>query len=264
GGLRLSQSDTMNDPDEGRATTDDRFLLKLLKDCSDSMPWVWERYRSAYICCFVGVADSTDHPIDAGDDLLFWRLYGNECRGVSISTPPHVSQQLIESSLVRPVIYTDEPPFQIDLPAISSLLRDLDELRARAIDADIWRDIASDVLSPCDRLFGERFLHKRRHYEMEREYRAIVFDAPNDTATIDVTDVVSRGIHVQFGLCRKYVQVKQLNCNKIFTTDSQITIGSNVLEPTGVKGIIADLLETIDLVPTAVSIRTSKIPYRPR
>ena len=41
----------------------------------------------------------------------------------------------------------------------------------------------------------------------------------------------SRGRHVQYGLVRTYVQIPELVRKSIFTTKSQITIGSNVPDP---------------------------------
>ena len=136
GGLRLSDSATMNDPDEGTATTDDRIFLKLLKDESTAQ-WLRNRYESAYLCCFVGIVGTSTQPIDPGDDLLYWRLYGDDCRGVSITMPPHYAMTLVESSVVRQVIYTDESRFrnELDLTSMSGILTDLDSLRSRALAA---------------------------------------------------------------------------------------------------------------------------------
>ena len=75
GGLRLSDSSTMNDPEEGRATSDGRSFLRLLGEEFGKDSWPWRRYSSAHIGCFVGITRGDEHIIDAGDDLLFWRLY---------------------------------------------------------------------------------------------------------------------------------------------------------------------------------------------
>lgn len=263
GGLRLSDSATMNDPDEGRATADGRLLHRLLKDPA-TPDWVRRRYESAYICCFVGVDIGSAERIDAGDDLLFWRLYGHECRGISIRMPPHLSDELVASSVIRRVDYTDEPPVQIDLGSMSAVLQGLDGLRTRALSADLWGSVCEDVLPSCDRLFGERFLHKRRHYEMEREYRAVVFDTPDDTETRKSAEVASRGTHVQFGLCRRFVQLRQLNCEAILTTNSQITIGSNVPDAGEARQVVSGLVKARELPHDVIRIRVSKMRYRPR
>ena len=185
GGLRLSDSSTMNDPDEGRTSSDGKEFFGMLKEEFGETSWPWRRYSAAHICCFVGVSrgairESHERLIDPGNDLLFWRLYGNECRGVSITIAAHESKRLVSSSLVQKVIYADDPPSKVSLAELMALLRDLNEFREEARDADVWSEVCSKVLPLCDRMFGQRFLHKHSHYEMEREYRAVEFLTMNE------------------------------------------------------------------------------------
>ena len=227
-GLRLSDSATMNDPDEGLATSDDRVLVRLLEDEFGTESWVYQRYLSANVCCFVGIQGRAETIIDAGDDLLFWRLYGNDCRGVSITIAPHVSNELVRSSVVQQVIYTDEPPLQIDIVSISALLKDLERIRMSARAEGIWNEISEEVIPSCDRMFAARFLRKRSHYEMEHEFRAVAFETPEDADEGNELRIDRRGVHVQYGLVRRYIQIPELRCNALLTSNSQITIGSNV------------------------------------
>ena len=265
GGLRLSDSATMNDPDEGRATTDDRLFSGLLTDQSTAQ-WLRDRYESAYLCCFVGVVGKKEAPIDAGDDLLYWRLYGNECRGVSITMPPHFARPLVESCVVRRVTYTDEPRFRndIDLTSISNILTELDHLRSCALEANLWHKVCWEVLPSCDRLFAQRFLRKRSHYSMESEYRVVVFDVHDVSGDPDEPRISCRGMHVQSGLCRRFVQVPQLSCKAFLTTNTQITIGSNVSEVDEARKAITELLQARDIAPSVVPVRVSTMRYRPR
>ena len=56
GGLRLSDSNTMNDPEEGEnrhPMADYSFIL--INELGTTAPWIRKRYGSAYICCFVGI-----------------------------------------------------------------------------------------------------------------------------------------------------------------------------------------------------------------
>ena len=269
GGLRLSDSGTMNDPDEGQTTKDDRMFANLLEEQFGEESWLRRRYRSAHIGCFVGVARGqtaghSERKIASGDDLLFWRLYGNDCRGVSITIPPHRSEELMRSALVQRVIYQDEPPLQTDLTAISGVLRDLDDLRRRAMESGVWKDVAPVILPVCDRLCAQRFLHKRAHYEMECEYRAVLFvdEEPNELE--ETFQVVERGMHVQYGLVRTFVQVAELTCRSILVTNSHITIGHNVSESEDAALALSRTLRDRGLSSGAVDIRISKIPYRPR
>ena len=261
GGLRLSDTSIMNDPYEGRATTEGRSISRLLEDEFGKDSWLWRRYSAANVCSFVGVVKAKEKNIDAGDNLLFWRLYGNDCRGISITIPPHASENLVKSSIINPIVYTDKPSIRIEVTSISSLLKDLDDLRCRARDVDLWSQICPIVLSACDQLFKQLFLIKHSHYDIEREYRAIAFLSGDDS---EDSHYQLRGKHVKYGLVRRYVQIPELSCNNIFTTGSQITIGSNVLEKRKANSDLSDLLEEADRAPNVVSVRVSEIEYRPR
>ena len=259
GGLRLSDTSTMNDPNEGCATSGGRAVSDLLRTRLGEDSWVWKRYGAAHVCCLVGIERKDGRPIDAGDDLLFWRLYGSDCRGVSIAIPPLVSRKLVENSIVAKITYADELQLQLDLPVFSTFLRNLEELHSRALDAGVWSKIGPEVLVACDPLFRQRFLQKQLHYEMEREYRAVAF-----TSIDDETDAryFIRGKHVQYGRVRQYVQIPELGCLSILKTGTQITIGSNVPEPANARESLRKLVKGSADVPGAVSFRVSEILYR--
>ncbi len=274
GGLRLSDSSTMNDPLEGRSTRDGRMLSHLLEEFGTDS-WARNRYGAAHVCCFVGVAPAEEEPgsghtVVVGDDLLFWRLYGDECRGVSISIPAHLSERLAASSFVQRVIYTDEPPLEVDVTAIEKLLRELERFRERARRTDAWPAVGREVLGACDLLMSQRFLQKRPHYRMESEYRAIRFVTVEDGAVATVDDgepgeggrFLSHGRHVSYGRVRTFVQPPELQCQSIFTTGSQLTIGSNVPDGTDARRAVKKALEPIGLAPNVVGIDISKIEYR--
>lgn len=69
---------------------------------------------------------------------------------------------------------------------------------------------------------------------------------------------------MQYGRVRQYVQIPELNCVSILTTDSQITIGSNVPEPDNARDALREVIKGSAAIPGAVSIRVSKIMYRSR
>ena len=264
GGLRLSGSDTMNDPDEGLATRDGRMISGLLNDEFKKDSWVWKRYSVAHLCCLVGVDNSEQPDLEVGDDILFWRLYGDECRGVSITMPEHLSNRLVESAVVQRVIYTKEPSMQVDVAAVSQLLDDLAKLRTRARGADLWYTICHTVIPECDLLLAQRFLVKRSHYEMEREYRAVAFVTQEDEDAPEDSRFIPRGQHVHFGRIRTYVQIPELSCGSILTTDTQITIGRNIPDPTDVKDTVESLVKGRGIAPGVMATRISEIRYRSR
>ena len=109
GGLRLSDSSTMNDPEEGFASADGRELYNRMVKEFEPNSWIRRRYEASHICCFVGgdMRDQ-DEPINVSDDLLFWRLYGGDCRGLSITIPANVSDSLLKTSKVQKVSYAND------------------------------------------------------------------------------------------------------------------------------------------------------------
>ena len=260
GGLRLSDTSTMNDFDEGRATLDGRIINDYLENDFGKESWLWKRYSAAHVACFVGIPHTDERM--AHDDLLFWRLYGNDCRGVSISIPPHRSEVLVKSSIVNRVIYTDADKQSVKIDSsFVSLLKDLDNLRQRARTAGLWHKINPTVLPSCDGLLKQRFLRKGSHYDMEREYRAVAFLSEDDT---EDSHYPVRGRHVQYGLVRRYVQIPELSCESIFTTDSRINIGSNVSNRDDAKASVSALLCERGKAPGVVSVGISKFRYRAR
>ena len=260
GGLRLSDTSTMNDPDEGRATVDGRVILHFLENEFGTESWLRRRYGAAHVCCFVGLEHTGDQ--DAGDDLLFWRLYGNDCRGVSITIPPLKSKPLAESGTVDEVMYTDGPSLNIDTTTFATFLKDVDSLRARARDSSLWSQICTRVLPVCDLLFKQRFLRKRAHYGMEREYRAVAFLSGCDAEDSGYSHM---GRHVQYARVRRFVQIPELSCESIFTSGSRIAIGSNVPEVGDARDALRDLLNASSVeFPDGVAISTSSIRYRTR
>ena len=129
----------MNDPDEGSTTSEGEMLLDVLNDDFGEDSWLWRRYAIAHIGCFVGTTRGEGGAvgygvIDVGDDLLFWRLYGDQCRGVSLTMPPHVCGPLLGTSVVQKVTYRDEPPMPTNRGDVVGVLRELDRLRHQGLE----------------------------------------------------------------------------------------------------------------------------------
>ena len=199
--------------------------------------------------------------ITLGDHLLYWRLYGNDCRGASISLPTHLVEKLLKQSIIDRVIYSDEQPdYEPKISSLLKLLQDIDELRSEAIKEGTWPKICGNILPDTDRFFKQRFLHKRSDFNMEREYRAITFIS-NDNAEDYVN--MKRGQHVQFGLIRNYLQIVDLNCQSIFTSGTKITVGNNVRNSREAKEYIAETLRKQGTDYLGVSVSVSQIEYRP-
>lgn len=263
GGLRLSDSSTMNDPEEGKASADGRFISSLLDNEFSADAWIRRRYEASHICCFVGgKSRDLDTQITIDDDLLFWRLYGGECRGVSLTLSSSLSNSLLMSSQVQEVVYANDPPMRVDLSQVLPLLQRLEKLHTHAISAECWDTIYPLVLPNCDSLMAQRFLQKLAHYDMEREFRAVKFVTNGEEAIEDKLYTTS-GYHVQYRVLRRYVEVQELACRSIFSTDSVITIGRNVPEIGSLTQQINEMLEkNLGHAPNVVKVRTSKRRYR--
>ena len=269
GGLRLWDSATMSDPDEGRTTGHGAMLVEVLSDTFGEDSWMWRRYAAAHIGCFVGTTRGTSgavgyRTIDAGDDLLFWRLYGDQCRGVSLTIPDHVCGPLLGQSVVHRVTYGDQPLIPISGREVERVLRAIDKLRTRALEAGEWPEIQKAVIRQLDQLFITRFLHKRSHYELEQEYRAVVFVGDETDDVGPSVEVSGRGTDVQGGVRRTWIQIPEFGCERIFTTASQINIGSNVPDAKNVKKDLTAMVTALGKNPKVIAIRISEIGYRPR
>lgn len=262
GGLRLSDSSMMNDPEEGHTTSDGRTILRQLEQEFGKDTWLWKRYGTAKICCFVGVEGDDRQGFDAGNDLYFWRLYGDECQGMSVTMDHHLVQRLFESSVIQRVIYADEPRMASDIAAMTSLLQDLGELRDAACEVGVWDQICNKAVPECDRLMAQRFLWKRSHHKMEKEYRAVAFTTEGEDSPPEDSGFSRQGLHTKMKRIYTYVQVEMLDCKSILTTGSQITIGSNVPDPYEAREKIKGLMLKLGKAPGVVGIQVSKIPYQ--
>ena len=259
GGLRLWDSATMNDPDEGSTTSEGEMLLDVLNDDFGEGSWLWHRYAIAHIGCFVGTTRGEGgavgyRVIDVGDDLLFWRLYGDQCRGLSLTMPPHVCGPLLGTSVVQKVTYRDEPPMPTNRRDVVGVLREVDRLRHQGLETGAWPEMQQGVIRLLDRLFVKRFLHKRSHYEMEQEYRAVVFAGREEDDVAPSTPIVRRGSQIRGGVERTWVQIPEFDRQGIFTTNSQITIGSNVPSADNVRVELVGMLERLGKDPHVIQI----------
>ena len=260
-GLRQSDSSTLNDPQEGLSTIDDREIRRMLHGEFDRHSWLIKRYDQAHICCFVGITSRANY-IYPGDDLLFWRLYGNDCRGVSITLTPQKSVELVKQRKVFKVSYRPDSTMSIDVRCLHSLLRDLEKFRLRAYEADLWKSLYPIVLPKCDRLMAHRFLHKHPHFSIEREFRAVTFITGNK---VEVEDeyVEDRGQHIRFNRICTYVQTPELACSAILSTNSRITIGANVPKQKKMSKYVAKLLsQSLGTAPNVISVHLSDKQYR--
>ena len=182
GGLRLYDTVHANDPEEGR------FLLRHWPDCNDRHPWMWQESANwtsddnsglplseqvekglypghAYVLSFVPSACDERN----NDRIVFWREYGRQGVGCSLSIPKNKIIDVMKCSLV---------PYRVRYgrKEIMGLAERLDDCLFQPIQTRI-----RDVDGPERQLFEEaqlqvykalqlfRYLYKDDAYDYEKE-----------------------------------------------------------------------------------------------
>ena len=218
--FRMYSTEYFNDPSEGCAVYDQEQIEKLLDTLKQDYNWLGEfpqappeepKTVGAYACCF-------SSPKDMGDDLLFWRLYGDDGKGCSIKTAASAFRKGIV-----PVEYIEaEEAEEIRNDMSSAIVRLLEYLDGwikpyKAQEAFRERRFLTRLREQT-LMFIEalRFYTKNDYYSFENEYRYI------EIADVDKIKVgKSSSNNVRF-----YLEGPRLN--DIFATGSEITIGPAV------------------------------------
>ena len=235
--LRMYSTENFNDPREGCAVYDQEEIEKFHHTLKQNYDWLKEPLQTspeepktvgAYACCF-------SSPKDMGDDLLFWRLYGDDGKGCSIKT----AASAFHKGIV-PVEYvsTEEAEkirnYMSD--AIARLLEYLDKWIRRSEAQEIFRDrgfltrLREQTLMFIESL---RFYTKSDYYSFENEYRYIeIADVDRLRADKSSSDDI-----------RLYLEGPKLN--RIFATDSEITIGPAVDSRTTIARYLNYLLKGV-------------------
>lgn len=234
--IRLYDTEHFNDPDEGE------YLVRSL--ClHEKYEWL-ERFHTptAYIASFIHADDN----VRARDDLVYWRTYGNDGGGCSISVS-------IPGKHVRKVLYGTDGSSRVG-DVICLLLGRLDHIVSQC---ELPRTIHSELSNFVWELLQPfLFLHKNHAYQYERECRVVL-----------LLDGKSRG-DLLFDCERRpngpprirhYVEQEELAARNILVSGTCITLGPRVTHRGSVRLLIEALLRTSGL-PTQVKF--SEISYR--
>lgn len=205
--FRLYDSAHVNDPQEG---------VYFGHHIPNQHEWLneFDRHR-AYIASFILPRTSTD---DAGDNLVFWRTYGREGEGCSISLA-------IPRHKLRRVKYG------------ASDVQKSWELLAPALDrVDSLVDSGSNLSVAARRHFREsvahmvwtslgsiRYLYKSEAYRYERECRVVLPQSSNDARQDSVNYCFqSTG---QGGRIRHFVEDSDLKIKNMFSSGTVVYVG---------------------------------------
>ena len=272
-GLRLYDTVHASDPEEGR------FLLRHWPDRDDERPWMWQEGANgdsdgdrglklkeqveqgvypghAYVLSFV---PSGRDKIN-NDRIVFWREYGRQGAGCSLSIP---KDKLFDAEkcplLPYRVRYGPED--------VEKLAERLTECLFEPIEKGL-----RDVSGPEKTLFEEaqrkvreelqlfRYLYKDSAYEHEQEYRLMILKPRSET---DSEPTYERRTNTRGEtIFRHYMTHASLYRNQIFGRKSQVVLGPTVAHAENVEKTIDALLSEKGI--SGTKITSSGIRYRDR
>ena len=250
--LRLYDSNNFNDPDEGN------FFNRNLGPKSPAVDALLDIEYSphAYIASFIiprrkaGYND-TDAQRDMSNNLVFWRTYGDEGMGCSLTL-------FVPRSKLRKVLYGRDAvrqTSQLLLPALDSLYACLKPIFDLPSMSYISEHLQGTISGHIDRV---RYLYKSDAYEYERECRIVIpeVDADKDLIRFQYEDGQGRGVRL-----KHYYEVEALDVRNIFVTGSIITFGPRVTGADNLRYYFQSLLRKMDRS-YGPMFKTSKIPYQ--
>ena len=242
--LRLYDTSHCNDPDEGN---------HLVRELSSNDGYSWLARESsvghAYITSFVRGKDD----IDMSDDLVFWRTYGKDGKGCSLTVA-------VRADLLRQVFYSDsaiEKTRQMILPVLDAVapLARADESCAKLISSAIWQHLE-----------GIRYLYKNVAYHNENEHRIAIPAASSDIEPdhIQFQPYEADGPLVEV---RHYYEIDGLALRQILSSGSKLMLGPAVNDSYSVCLYLNDLKRRARIQDPNLynfEINVSKIRYNSR
>lgn len=233
--FRLYDSVHLNDPDEGH------YLMRTMAEHYD---WLADSpSRNAYIASFIT-------PNDAGalDNLSFWRAYGDEGTGCSMSLR-------IPPGLARRVRYgIKEIGFATDRlrPMLDALNRVAMAARAHPAKKAVRRFLAEAVAKSLEPI---RYLYKSKAYEYEQECRVVRTLTGHEGVRFECRIHAGRPAHI-----RHYCEPTELLLRKLLVSGTSIVIGPRVPEPESVRSCFRTLLRRANI--EGPEINFSRISYQ--
>ena len=243
--LRLYDSSHCSDPDEG-----DHLVRHLSSNGNHRWLEQGSGVGHAYITSFVSDKDGRD----MSDDLVFWRTYGRDGKGCSLTVD--VRGQLLRQVRYEPADVEDVRRTLLPILDAATPLAQADEHCAKAISEIMWK-----------RLARVRYLYKNVAYHHEQEYRVAM---PGDS--LDIRDI--RVIGVQFEPyeeggsiveVRHYCEIADLDLRKLLASNSNVVLGPSVKDRYSVRLYFEDLKRQARANDPGLRdfpIRESQIRYR--
>ena len=273
GGLRLYDTVHASDPEEGR------FLLRHWPDLDDERPWMWQEGTNedsdgdrslklkeqieqglypghAYVLSFVpSTSDKRKN-----DKIVFWREYGREGAGFSLSIPKDRLFEAEKCPLVPYRVRYGTQNVEELAERLNERLFEPIEKRLRGVDGirNTLFEVAQQKVREELQLF--RYLYKDCAYEHEEEYRLVILEPRGKTCSKPTYErrTNTRGETI----FRHYMTHESLYSKQILGLKSQVILGPTVPHPENVKKTIEELLCRKSISGTTVTF--SEIRYRGR
>lgn len=270
GYLRMYSSARFNDPGEGLYLARNARLvhrpIDAKKDTDSFCDIVWGTIvsdgvesgpadsRYAYVASFIQPNDTED-TLDASDNLAFWRSYGQDGRGCSLTIP--VSKSL--GKRLRAVKYGRKDANDT-IQRLWSFFTPMMEF-ARELDTEgenVTRILHSVIVRSMERL---NYLYKSEAYKYEQECRVV--ETPATIREAEIRPVFEYSEQPGCENVRRYINHPALSTNErdgIFMSRSRITLGPRVSNRADVKDYLQRLLKKAKLLGTRICYST--IEYR--
>ena len=235
--LRLYDSLHCNDPEEGD------FLVNSLSSIPQHQ-WLAEGSSGGHAYIASLIVDEQER--DLSNELVFWRTYGNEGSGCSLT-------MVVETKLLRRVFYGERRVAltrDLLLPVldvVEPLAERYGSLR-KEMSETIWR-----------RLEAIRFLYKNSVYDFENECRVVL---TTDSQGFDQHRVrfEPRGNGSPLSRVRHFYEMDELALKSTMTSGSKLVLGPCVPDQYSVKLYLEHLQRQAGI--NDCRIEASDIPYR--
>ena len=240
--LRMYDSVHLNDPAEGNY-----IASKLPKEYA----WLKKKDVShAYIASFI-TPDSQEKAEDASNNLVFWRTYGKEGQGCSLSfRVPRNRLKMVRygSKAVEDTMRVLKPVLDLLDPLINIPERTLREKVRETLGKIVWNSL-------------ERFsyLYKSEAYAYEKECRIVLAgtDVDKDKIRFELQGGKNSPAYI-----RHYYADKDLAATELLVSGSSITLGPCVAYPRNMVYCLETIKRKADLAGPEIKIST--IPYTER
>ena len=250
--LRLYDSNHFNDPDEGNFF--DRNLNLSSKSARELLDATYSPH--AYIASFIVPHDkaknrSADAQRDMSNNLVFWRTYGREALGCSLTL-------VVPTNHLRKVLYGRKAvrkTGQLLTSVLDSVHECLSPLLELSSAVDIRRRLIRTVAAHVDKI---RYLYKSEAYDYERECRIVIpeVDAQKDSIHFEYEEQDGGAARI-----KHYYEVDELEVKETFVTGSLIRFGSRVPRPDNLRYYLESQLRKANRL-YGPKFKTSKIPYQ--